>query len=476
MVLTRNLSKEARDSPTIAKMQEEKVKDVPVIKQEQMDDSDNEEPVKERESFIKRMKRYVPLPYVLDLNSLALFRILFGLVQLRDIVERLANLKYDLAWYTSYPPERSYIPPDTDYSEDFWLGDLFLFRRGRAVDEIFFFFLYGVCVVFLTVGYKCTSYWLLPLINILYIALLIKVEPGQFGSDQLCTQLLLWMCFLPLSEVWSVDALLRKRQGVPPDPRYKNNQVKSIACLGFALQIAMMYMDCFCERTYEAYEWNELHKSDWFGEYSLVHYCANGSGTYNTWITKIIRETPLLNQFMTFSGFWIETLVPPLLLLTNQRYSHFLAPHLIMLHLGIGLILAIPHFYYLGALIHVIWIPTHVWDRLLGNPSKVVVKDEVAHYKKTDGDESFEVNDEKPSVDSSSAIDTISRMATFAVRSMSTLLQLALLIVLVISFVDLHIMETKLGQNVTDMAWTYLRFDNSWGMWSPGAVRVSPCK
>ncbi len=432
-------------------------------------------------SMIARMKKFVPLPHVLDLRSLALFRVLFGILQLYDIYERiLINGKYDLAWYTSYPQNRSYIPEDMEFHDKFWL-DLFLFRRGSLHDEIFFFIVYGACIIFLTVGYQ--KFWLLPVLNVLYHAMLIKVDPGQFGSDQLSCQLLLWMCFLPLSEVWSVNALVRKRQGISRDSRYSNNQVKSIACLGFSLQIVMMYMDCFCERTYEAYSWNELHESDWFGpDWPLVHYCANGSGTYNTWITKIIRECAPLNKFMTFCGFWIETLIPPLLFLLNQRWSHWLAPHIMMLHLGIGLILNIPHFYYLGALIHVIWMPTHVWDSLLGNSkssSPSLIKDKVTHYKKTDGDKVYASDDlpdktkhEKLSL--ASIEQALVRVLTIATRSISTLLQCGLLFILILSFAEAHFVETQLGKTVGNWAWSFLRFSNEFGMWSPGAARISP--
>jgi hypothetical protein len=152
-----------------------------------------------------------------------------------------------------------------------------------------------------------------------------------------------------------------------------------------------------------------------------------------------------------------------------------------MLHLGIGLILAIPHFYYLGALIHVIWMPTHVWDRLLGKSkaATVPVKDEVARYKKTDGDEvldAHDVEDEKPAIATSSIVDTLARLAALSVRSMSTFLQCTLLLLLVVSFFNTHIMETKLGDNVVAKSWDWIRFNNEWGMWSPGAVRVSPCE
>lgn len=152
-----------------------------------------------------------------------------------------------------------------------------------------------------------------------------------------------------------------------------------------------------------------------------------------------------------------------------------------MLHLGIGLILAIPHFYYLGALIHVIWMPTHVWDRLLGKSkaATIPVKDEVARYKKTDGDETLDaddVEDEKPAVTTSSIVDTLTRLAALTVRSVSTFLQCVLLSLLIISFFNIHITETKLGNDVVSKSWDCVRFNNEWGMWSPGAVRFSPCE
>ena len=82
-------------------MQEDKVKDEPVKHEELV-----ESPPGEKKSFFSVGKNNAPLPHILDLRSLALFRIFFGILQLSDIYERLKNGKYDLAFYTSYPPER----------------------------------------------------------------------------------------------------------------------------------------------------------------------------------------------------------------------------------------------------------------------------------------------------------------------------------------------------------------------------------
>lgn len=455
--------------------------------------------------------RFLPLAHVLDLRSLALFRILFGLLQLSDIYGRLSAGKYDLAWYTSSPEERSYFYPNMP-SQEFEgpLGQLFLFQRGSIGQEIAFFVVYGILLVMLTIGFQCQNCWLLPLIWLFTNGLISKGDAGSWGSDQLAQQLLIWMVFLPLSEEWSVDAWLRRKRGIPS--RYENHQVKSIACLGLVLLINMMYLDCTLERTYQTYTWDELHESDWlWPDFPLVWYASNGSGTYNTWFTKIVRETHALNQFMTFSGFLIECLMPPLCLIFNQRYSHWFAINLMALHFGIGLIIAIPHFACMGILIHTIWIPTHMWDRLLGSGKSTNTEDvdEAAEYKKTDGDSNDDdkirtprknKNRTRPKSESPTSVmdipsseesteskcstnvttappkqtSRIRKVAVFSIRSTSFLLQCFFLYLLFCTFLAANGWFHEYTLLPNNLAFYYFLMSNDWGMWSPGAERVSP--
>jgi hypothetical protein len=85
----------------------------------------------------------------------------------------------------------------------------------------------------------------------------------------------------------------------------------------------------------------------------------------------MIRSTPWLNKAMTFSGFVIEFVCPIFCFLSNQRYSHWGSIPLFLLHFGIGQIINIPQWVQLGCAIQVIWIPTHVWDNLLGTKPEV---------------------------------------------------------------------------------------------------------
>lgn len=266
-----------------------------------------------------------PKPHVLDIRSLALFRILFGLLQLYNVYSRICNGKYDLAWYTSYPTEKSYVPSDTEYFDKNLVDWFHLAGRGTLGQEICFFVAYALLALHLTVGLHYQSSFLVPLMWLMSRALYQKSSCPTDGSDDLVSQLLIWMSFLPLSEVWSVDGLIRRRRNKDATG-IRNYQVSGIPCLGLTLQIAMVYFSCLMDRTFDNYTLSELRGTDWFGpDYSLVFYAANGNGTHKTWAADLIRNSPRLCQFMTFSAFWVEALAPLLCLAFNQRYSHWSA-------------------------------------------------------------------------------------------------------------------------------------------------------
>lgn len=428
-------------------------------------------------------------PHVLDLRSLALFRILFGLLQLCDVYGRLCNGKYDLAWYTSDPPQHSFLRRNYTY---FYgpLSQFSLFRRGSEADEIFLFAVYTVCLIFLTVGYQCQKCWLLPLIWLMLNSIVVKCAALNSGVDQLASQLLMIMCFLPLSEVWSVDAFLRRRQGDPSQTQYKNSQVQGVACLGLTLQIVMMYVSCFFARTFDSFTIDKFHESDWlWPDYSLIHYCANGSGTRNNWLINVVRETGWLNQLMTISGFLVEAINPVLCLLFNQRYSHWFALPLVLLHFGINQILVIVHFAWMGMIIHSIWIPTHVWDRWLGQPKTPPIDDFVAEYKKTDGDEktteSYKKKDNEYEQQSNlkrttidvtldDVLTVIQQTVALSVRLVSRALSWTFLYLLIATFCYNRNWLVQWTELPTTMSFYYVRFNNYWGMWSPSAARESP--
>lgn len=386
---------------------------------------------------------------------------------------RLCNLLLELyaCLHFFLSLERSYYDPDMP-SQLFEgpLGKTVFFQRGSIPQEICFFVVYAILLILLTIGYK--GRWVMPLVWLFTNGLISKGDAGSWGSDQLAQELVVWMVLLPLSEEWSVDAWIRRKHNIPS--KYTNHQVKSVACLGLVLLINMMYLGCTLERTYHAYGWDELHESDWFWpDFPLVHYAANGSGTYNNWFTKIVRETAVLNQFMTFSGFLIETLMPPLCLLFNQRYSHLFAINLMALHFGIGLVIAIPHFAAMGVLIHTIWVPTHVWNKLLGESSEC--NEGCAVAEKTDN---TNTNGESTSTEVATTqapkTSLMKRTISFGMSFTWFLIQCFFLFLLFCTFMNSNNFLLEYVQAPADFAYKYFLMTNSWGMWSPGAVRISP--
>jgi hypothetical protein len=392
--------------------------------------------------------KWHPQPHVLDLRSLALFRILLGFEQLFDVYSRTSNGKYDLAWYTSSPPGHSYaahtITTETDYELP-WVFP-FVFTRRSVEGEVAYFIVFTILAVFLLVGFKAR--WVLPIIMMMNAALQSKAAPLVDGSDCLLTQLLLCMCLLPCSQVWSVDAYLARRYNPSVQTHYKNNQVSSIACLCLTLQIVMMYLGCFFNRTFDSYTVSELIKgdvSDWmWPDFPLVHYASNGGGVFKSFVSDIIRTTPLLNQFMTFSGFFVELVCPLICFLFNQRYSHWGAIPLFLLHFGIGQIINIPHWIQMGCFLQVIWIPTHVWEMLLGKST------DKGHDKAPDS----KVKDGENALLSFSILNEIS-------NSMA----LCLLYLLVTTWATSRgWISDRFGHS--DLADSYGFFNSDWNMWS----------
>ena len=147
---------------------------------------------------------------VLDLRSLAAFRILLGAYLLYDIYARLSLGRYDLAWYTSEPDERSFLAPtDTPHKaplHQYW------FYRGSAQVQVGLFGLSTVLAFWFTLGYRCNGA-LKILLWVTQVAQHSRNMEVTDGSDAYIRHLLFWSCFLPLAQVWSVDA---KRRSKPP--------------------------------------------------------------------------------------------------------------------------------------------------------------------------------------------------------------------------------------------------------------------
>ena len=330
-------------------------------------------------------------PYILDIRSLALFRILLGLYLLYDIASHLQAGKYSIAWYTSEPQSRSILASDdTPHKSPFhqiW------FYRGSANLQIIHFTILGLLSLAFLVGYTGQHFHnrqgkgglLKVFLWIVLVALQNKSIPLSDGSDAYLRHLLLWCCWLPLTEVWSIDAWSRTNLNSPKTEQ--SITVKGLACLGITLQIVLMYLGTVLHRTVDRYSWSEMHQCVWLPpKLTAVHYIMNGLfASRKHWFADLIRTTPALSQGMTASAILIEFVAPILcFILGSSRY--WAAFTSFQLHLGLYMTMNLPNWQFVGMISQVLWIPPHVWDRILSQTKKHSTLNN-AHYKKTDGDD-----------------------------------------------------------------------------------------
>ncbi|GKY98928.1 hypothetical protein MPSEU_000848600 [Mayamaea pseudoterrestris] len=316
------------------------------------------------------MRRYFQIS-VIDVRSLAAFRILLGLLLLYDTYTRFSLGRFDLYWYTQDGYLGQSELPHQAPLHKLW------FYRGNIEFQI-------VCVglsIFLsllfTLGVSDTPI-LKILLFVVHTAEQSRNMPAHDGSDSFVRHLLLWSCFLPLTRVWSMQARQRSRR--TSKNLFPNYTISGLPCLAIKLQIVLMYLGTVLLRL-ETMGW----KSEWMPpQLTAVHYALSGSfAARDNFMTRLITQTPWLSRIMTAQAMLLEGLAPIFCLLGGP-YRHLAAMAMFALHFGLILTVNLVNWQLVGMLVQVIWIPTHVWDRCLGVGEGT--DNTTLTYKKDDGD------------------------------------------------------------------------------------------
>lgn len=338
-------------------------------------------------------------PAVLDVRALAAFRIFLGIYMLYDIYDRTSLGKYDLAWYTSLPEDRSYLAAD-DTPHKAPLHRLWFYRGSFELNIMSFAVSVLLALLFL-LGFQChagvkTALWFVQ------VAQHSRAMEVSDGSDAFLRQLLLWCIFLPVAKVWSVDAYLQQR---PTDRPPCTPVVSGLPCLALTLQIALMYWGTILNRTldplfdgtlgtFKEMRWSEVwsaildNDNQWTGDFSAVHYALSGPfGAREHAFNNLIRQNAWISQTLTAQAMIIEG-TGPLMCLVCGDQRHWPAFLLFLFHAGLLATFNIPNWQALGLIIQVLWIPSHVWDdwRFKVGMEMTRVGYENESHKKTDGD------------------------------------------------------------------------------------------
>lgn len=280
--------------------------------------------------------------FSVDLRSLAITRIAFGIIILADLFIRSRFLKdfyTDEGVLSLYALKRIY---ESNYytSVHALSGDYYF--------QLFLFLLAVIFAFFLLIGFftriaTIVSWALLVSLN-LRNPLLLQ------GGDIIFRCLLFWGIFIPWGERFSVDSYFKKI-------KIEKNFIFSLPALAFIIQILFMYLFTGMLKTGDP----------WRKDYTAIYY-ALSIDHFSFLLGPYLYKFPQLMKGLTFSIIWIELLGPLLLLIPykNSLFRYIFIGLIASFHLGLALTLKIGLFPWINIVSILILLPPSFWDFLPG--------------------------------------------------------------------------------------------------------------
>ncbi len=276
----------------------------------------------------------------IDLRSLALFRVLLGLVLSCVIVGSFGDLA---AFWT----DGGLMPRDWLVRTDsLWRLSLYLVNGQTWFVALLMLVQLAAALMF-ALGWRMRTASIVSFV--LWVSLVNRNPLVLTGADQLLCCLLFWAMFLPLSARYSVDAALAT------NPPPADNRHVSWATLGLLLQIASVYL------------FSGLMKSgrEWFPEFTAIYYALSidrGAWGLAGWLLA----HPSLMKALSAYVWFLELLAAPLLFLPYVLRPLRLAVLVLLalMHIGFLLTLQLGHFPFVCLAMLSVFIGGWLWDAL----------------------------------------------------------------------------------------------------------------
>jgi len=280
--------------------------------------------------------------FSVDLRSLAITRIAFGILILADLFIRSRFLKdfyTDEGVLSLYALKRIY--EGNYYTSVHALSGDYYF-------QLFLFLLAAIFAFFLLIGFftriaTIVSWALLVSLN-LRNPLLLQ------GGDIIFRCLLFWGIFTPWAERFSVDSYFKKI-------KIEKNFIFSLPALAFIIQILFMYLFTGMLKTGDP----------WRKDYTAIYY-ALSIDHFSFLLGPYIYKFPQLMKGLTFSIIWIELLGPLLLLIPyrNSLFRYIFVGLIASFQFGLTLTMKIGLFPWISIASLLILLPPSFWDFLPG--------------------------------------------------------------------------------------------------------------
>jgi Vitamin K-dependent gamma-carboxylase len=276
----------------------------------------------------------------LDLRSLAAFRIAIALVVIVDALIRWSDVGFFYHDAGAYPRSMLF---EREGSARSWSLHL--------VSDAWWW-VSGLFAAQMLVGLAMLAGWRTRWATVLTWALLISVQSRNAqilqGGDVLMRCLLFWGMFLPLGEVWSMDARRRAAELMP-------RQAHRLPSAALLIQLACLYLFTGILKWDPA--WHRDGNAVWF---------ALALDQFATPVGRWLRQFPELCQIITRGTLAFELLVVVGLFMPwkHQWFRMATMVAAIGFHAGLALCMELGPFPYVAIAGWLVCIPTAWWDRL----------------------------------------------------------------------------------------------------------------
>ncbi len=290
-------------------------------------------------SALEKIKYKIREIFELDLRSLALFRILLGLIILIDLFSRSFNLKAHYSDSGILP--RAFLLDKISTTWDISINLI----SGRVEVQAIIFIISAISALLLILGFKTRT--MIVICWFFQMSLEARNPMIINGADRLLRLLLFWSMFLPLNAYFSID---KYKIGIDNNPKIN---VSSLATFALIFQILYLY----------SFSAVLKHNPIWYVDGTALYYAFSLKQiTYP--LADYLLNFPQLLKSMTFYSIGLEVFGPLLVLIPfYNKYFRNLAIFLfVTFHLGINLCLDIGLFSPISICAWLALIPSNNWN------------------------------------------------------------------------------------------------------------------
>lgn len=279
--------------------------------------------------------------FKLDLRSLALARVLLGILAFFDIWRRIDDIDVFFS--------DAGILSRVDLINNFELGwRMTLLNMNGSYSFALILLLVGMLAsIFFTLGWRTrTSNFIIWLVIISFQARF--PEGATSGGDMLIRIFFFWSLFLPMSARYSIDRAINETQR-------DENEYLSIFSGTWVIQVFLLYFMTFF------YKWAPVYHTDFDAVWFMLQL-----DIFTTPVGKWMGSHYGLTKFLSFSSYALEIVGPLMLLIPFKRdfWRGLAVVSFWCFHAGIGLTMHLGNFVPICIIIWVGLIPTSWWNFL----------------------------------------------------------------------------------------------------------------